>query len=222
MTHLELSEVMLQVVASPTIVIQTNLEVSFTFLENIYGTEISHADCHLPLSYFYSTGPFGLYHKDITIVNDTIGLSVQVVASPMIVIQMTLEVLCILLENIYSTGITHVDCHLLLSYFYSTGPCGLYYKDITIVNDTIGLSVQVVASPTIIIQTTLEASCMLSENIYGTGITHADRHLWLSYFYSTSPCGQCYKDITIVNDTIGLSVQVVASPMIVIQMTLEV
>ncbi len=130
-----------------------------------------------------------------------IGLSVQVVASPTIVIQMTLEVSFMLLENIYSTGITHVDRHLQLSHFYSTSPCGQCYKDITIVNDTIGLSVQVVASPTIIIQMTLEVSCMLQENIYGTEITHADRHLQLSHFYCTGPCGLYYKDTTIVNDT---------------------
>jgi hypothetical protein len=65
----------------------------------------------------------------------------------------------------------------------------------------IGLSVKVVASPVIVIQMTLEVSCMLLENIYSTGITHVNRHLQLSYFYSTSPCGQCYKDITIVNGT---------------------
>jgi hypothetical protein len=64
-----------------------------------------------------------------------IGLSVQVVASPMIIIQMTLEVSCMLLENIYSAGITPVNCHLQLSHFYSTSPCGLYYKDVSIVND---------------------------------------------------------------------------------------
>jgi hypothetical protein len=63
---------------------------------------------------------------------------------------------------------------------------------------------------------------MLLENIYSTGITHADCHLQLQYFYSTDPYGQCYKDITIVNDTIGLSPQVVASPRIIIQTTLEV
>jgi hypothetical protein len=44
----------------------------------------------------------------------------QVVASPMIVILMTLEVSYMLQENIYSTGVTHDDCHLRLSYFYST------------------------------------------------------------------------------------------------------
>jgi len=31
----------------------------------------------------------------------------------------------------------------------------------------------------------LELSIMLPENIYSTGITHDDRHLQLSYFYST-------------------------------------
>jgi hypothetical protein len=42
---------------------------------------------------------------------------------------------------------------------------------------------------------------MLLENIYSIGIIHVDHHLQLSYFYSTGPCGQCYKDITIINDT---------------------
>jgi hypothetical protein len=45
----------------------------------------------------------------------------QVVASPMIVILMTLEVSFMLQENIYSTGVPHDDCHLRLSYFYITG-----------------------------------------------------------------------------------------------------
>ncbi len=31
----------------------------------------------------------------------------------------------------------------------------------------------------------LELSIMLRENINSIGITHDDRHLWLSYFYST-------------------------------------
>ncbi len=45
----------------------------------------------------------------------------QVVASPTIIILMTLGVLFMLLENIYSTGVTHDDRHLRLSYLYSTG-----------------------------------------------------------------------------------------------------
>ncbi len=56
MTHLELSEVMVQVVASPTIIILTTLEVPFTLLENIYIDGITHDDCHLRSSYFYSAG----------------------------------------------------------------------------------------------------------------------------------------------------------------------
>jgi hypothetical protein len=47
MTPLESSEVALQVVASPTIVILVTLEVSVTFLENIYSTGITHDDHHL-------------------------------------------------------------------------------------------------------------------------------------------------------------------------------
>jgi hypothetical protein len=56
MTTLELSEVTLQVVASPTIVILMTLEVSFMLLEIIYSTCITHDDRHLQSSYFYSTG----------------------------------------------------------------------------------------------------------------------------------------------------------------------
>jgi hypothetical protein len=52
MTPLELSEVMHQVVASPTIIILTTLEVSFTLLENIYSTGVTHEDRHLRSLYF--------------------------------------------------------------------------------------------------------------------------------------------------------------------------
>jgi hypothetical protein len=49
-------------------------------------------------------------------------VTLQVVASPMIVIPTTLEVSFMLSENIYSKGIiTHYDSHLLKSHFYSTG-----------------------------------------------------------------------------------------------------
>ncbi len=47
MTPLELSEVMLQIVASPTIIILTTLQVSFLVLKNIYSTGVTHEDCHL-------------------------------------------------------------------------------------------------------------------------------------------------------------------------------
>jgi hypothetical protein len=74
----------------------------------------------------------GLYYKHITIVNDesrVVGkLTLQIVASLMIVILMTVEVSfmflessIMLLENIFSTGITHDGRHLQSSYFYSTG-----------------------------------------------------------------------------------------------------
>jgi hypothetical protein len=56
MTPLESSELVLQVVASPTIIILMTQEVSFTLLENIYTTDITHADRQLLLQYFYSTG----------------------------------------------------------------------------------------------------------------------------------------------------------------------
>jgi hypothetical protein len=54
----------------------------------------------------------GLYYKHITIVNDDSIMMLQVVASPMIVILMTLEVSFMLLVNIYNRGITHDDCHV--------------------------------------------------------------------------------------------------------------
>ncbi len=38
---------MLQVVASPTIVILTTLEVSFMLLANIYSGGVTHDDCHV-------------------------------------------------------------------------------------------------------------------------------------------------------------------------------
>ncbi len=56
MTPLELPEVMLQVVASLTIVTLTTLEVSFTLLENTFSAGVTHDDCHLRLLYFYSAG----------------------------------------------------------------------------------------------------------------------------------------------------------------------
>ncbi len=55
MTPLESSEVTLQVVTSPMIIILMNLEVSFTLSENVYSTNVTHDDCHLRSSYFYST-----------------------------------------------------------------------------------------------------------------------------------------------------------------------
>ncbi len=71
--------------------------------------------------------PRGLYYKHIRIVNDdsrVIRMTLQAVASPMIVIMTTLEVSsCMLLGNIHSTGIT-CDYHLQSSkYFYSPGHC---------------------------------------------------------------------------------------------------
>ncbi len=55
-----------------------------------------------------------LYYKHIAIVNDhsrVVRMMLQVVASPTIVIPMTLDMPFMLLENIYSTGITHDDFH---------------------------------------------------------------------------------------------------------------
>jgi hypothetical protein len=41
------------------------------------------------------------------------------------------------------------------------------------------VTLQVVASPMIVILTTLEVSFMLLENIYDTGITHDDHHIFI-------------------------------------------
>jgi hypothetical protein len=62
----------------------------------------------------------GLYYKHITIINGNsraVRMMLQVVASPTIVILMTLLVSFMLLENIYSTGVTHDDCNDI----YGTG-----------------------------------------------------------------------------------------------------
>jgi hypothetical protein len=61
-----------------------------------------------------------MHHKNITIVNELSEVTLQVVASPMIIILMTPKVPFMLLDNIYSTGVTHNGGHLQLSYFYST------------------------------------------------------------------------------------------------------
>jgi hypothetical protein len=54
---------MLQIVAFPTIVILTTLEVSFMLLENIYSTGITNDNRHLQSSDFYSTGYRCRSHK---------------------------------------------------------------------------------------------------------------------------------------------------------------
>ncbi len=56
----------------------------------------------------------GLYYKHITIVNDNSIMMLQVVASPTIIVLMTLEVSFMLLANIYSRGITHDDHHVTI------------------------------------------------------------------------------------------------------------
>jgi hypothetical protein len=56
----------------------------------------------------------GLYYEHITIVNDDSIMTLQFVASHTIVILMTLEVSFMLLANIYSGGIIHDDCHVMI------------------------------------------------------------------------------------------------------------
>ncbi len=45
---------MLQVVASPTIVILTTLEVSFMLLANIYSRDITHDNCHVTIVIYWA------------------------------------------------------------------------------------------------------------------------------------------------------------------------
>jgi hypothetical protein len=49
---------------------------------------------------------------------------------------------------------------------------GLYYKDMTIVNDATSWSITLESPITL-----LELSIMLTENIYSTGFTHDDRNI---------------------------------------------
>ncbi len=67
----------------------------------------------------------GQYYKQLMIViNDprVIRTTPQIVASPMIAVLMTLVVSFTLLENIYSTNVTHNSCHMtIVIYFYNTG-----------------------------------------------------------------------------------------------------
>ncbi len=66
-------------------------------------------------SWIYGTN-LGQYNKYITIVNDgsrILIMMLQVVASPLIIILMTLEESFTLLKNIYSTGITHDYYHMM-------------------------------------------------------------------------------------------------------------
>jgi hypothetical protein len=72
-----------------------------------------------------------MYYKNIMIVNDTsrvVRMIPKLGASLIIIMRTTLEVSfmllelsIVLLEGINSTGITHDDCHLRLSCFYSAG-----------------------------------------------------------------------------------------------------
>jgi hypothetical protein len=55
-----------------------------------------------------------MYYKHITIVNDDSIMTLQVVASPTIIILKTLEVSFMLLAKIYSRVITHDDCHVMI------------------------------------------------------------------------------------------------------------
>ncbi len=54
---------------------------------------------------------------------------------------------------------------------------GLYYKQITIVNDDSRMTLQVVALPSIVILTPIKVSFTLIENIYSKAVNHDDRIL---------------------------------------------
>ncbi len=64
----------------------------------------------------------GLYYKHITIINDESIMMLQVVASPMIAILMTLEVSSMLLANIYRRGVTHGDRHVMIVIYLQYRP----------------------------------------------------------------------------------------------------
>jgi hypothetical protein len=64
----------------------------------------------------------GLYYKNIRIVNDTSRvIRSDAPSCGITIILTTLEVSFMVIENIYSTGVPHDDCHLQSLYFYSTG-----------------------------------------------------------------------------------------------------
>ncbi len=65
--------------------------------------------------------------------------------------------------------------------------CGLYYKNITILNDDSIMMLQVVASPMIVNLTTLVVSFMLLANIYSRGVTHDDRHVTIVIYLKYRP-----------------------------------
>ncbi len=69
-----------------------------------------------------------LCYKNMTIVNDATSWSVTLESSIML-----LESSIKLLENIYSSGVTHDDCHLRMSYFYSTDHRDLFYNHFMLV-----------------------------------------------------------------------------------------
>ncbi len=58
----------------------------------------------------------------------------------------------------------------------------MYYKNIMTPPESSEVTLQVVASPTIIVLITLEVSYLFLKGIYGTGVTHDNRHLWSSHF----------------------------------------
>ncbi len=91
-------------------------------------------------------------------------------------------------ESFYHCAATH-DHHLLcLSFLGGEGRAirttesqssGPYYKHITIVHDDSIMTLQVVASPMIVILITLEVSFMLLANIYSRGVAHDNRHVMI-------------------------------------------
>ncbi len=143
--------------------------IILTTLENISSTGLTYNHHLWSSQYYYNTGHRpdyeifkdvilisqcvychallskcgGLYYKLITIVNDDSGvvrMMLQVVASTMIIILMTLEALTTIIpttiENIYSIGLTY-NQHLVASqYCYSTGhrPDNEIFTDIILIS----------------------------------------------------------------------------------------
>jgi len=88
----------------------------------------------------------------------------------------TVIMLSVILLSVAAPLLQFIITFILTRYNMTSG---LYYKQITIVNDNSIMMLQVVVSHMIVILTTLEVSFMLLANIYSSGVTHDDRHVMI-------------------------------------------
>jgi hypothetical protein len=102
--------------------LQNNRFISFFFFTFVWTWKKWWTLWHAKVANVFS----GLYYKHITIVNDDTIMMLQVVASPTIVILTTLEVSFMLLANIYSGGVTHDDCHVMIVIYLMCHWCSKY------------------------------------------------------------------------------------------------